>query len=52
MASNEDNYIKIQLFLNNHVKNIANELNDTLYEEKIYYLDMFSFRKLNIQPLI
>ena len=50
MASNEDNYIKTQLYLNNHVKNLANDLNDSLYEEKIYYLDMFSFRKLNIQP--
>jgi hypothetical protein len=46
----EDNYGKIQLFFNNHVKNFANESNDSLYDEKIYYLDMLSFRKLNIQP--
>ena len=50
MSVIEDNYMKIQLFFNNHVKNFANESNDSLYDEKIYYLDMYSFRKLNIQP--
>ena len=47
----EKNYYIVHSFFNNHSgKNLANETNDSLYDEKIYYLNMLAFRKLDIQP--